>query len=55
MPLPPALAAVMVAFRPLFSNAVFERAIVLAGGAILAARARTVTAATPCGPATATS
>lgn len=45
MPLPPALAAVMVAFRPIFSNPVFERALVLAVGALLAARTRTVTAA----------
>lgn len=45
MPLPPALAAVMVAFRPLFSNAVYERAVVLAVGALLAVRTRTVTAA----------
>src|SRR5690606_12247476 len=29
MPLPPALAAVMVAFRSLFSNAVYDRIVVL--------------------------
>ena len=45
MPLPPALAAVMVAFRPLFSKPVFERALVLTVGALLAVRTRTVTAA----------
>ena len=45
MSLPPALAAVMIAFRPLFSNAVFERALVLTVGALLAVRTRTVTAA----------
>lgn len=45
MLLPPALAAVMVAFRPLFDHRVFERAAVLVAGAILAVRTRTVTAA----------
>lgn len=45
MPLPPALAAIMVAFRPLFSKSVFERTCVLAAGALLAVRTRTVTAA----------
>lgn len=45
MPLPPALAAVMVAFQPLFDHRVFERAIVLVVGALLAVRTRTVTAA----------
>ena len=45
MPLPPALAAVMVAFRPLFDHRVFERATVLVVGALLAVRTRTVTAA----------
>lgn len=43
--LPPALAAVMVAFQPLFSKPVFERALVLTVGALLAVRTRTVTAA----------
>lgn len=43
--LPPALAAVMVAFQPLFSKPVFERALVLVVGALLAVRVRTVTAA----------
>ena len=45
MPLPPALAAIMVAFQPLFSKSVFERALVLTVGALLAVRTRTVTAA----------
>ena len=45
MPLPPALAAVMVAFRPLFDHRVYDRAVVLAVGALLAVRTRTVTAA----------
>ncbi|MEL6442826.1 MAG: transposase [Bacteroidota bacterium] len=45
MPLPPALAAVMVAFRPLFDKRVFERALVLTAGALLAVRTRTITAA----------
>ena len=45
MPLPPALAAVMVAFRPLFSKPVFERALLLTAGALLATRTRTVAAA----------
>src|SRR5690606_35661189 len=45
MPLPPALAAVMVAFRSLFSNAVYDRIVVLTVGALLAVRTRTVTAA----------
>ncbi|MEM7788025.1 MAG: transposase [Bacteroidota bacterium] len=35
----------MVAFRPLFDHRVFERALVLVAGAILAVRTRTVTAA----------
>ena len=43
--LPPALAAVMVAFQPLFDKRVFERVLVLAIGALLAVRTRTVTAA----------
>lgn len=43
--LPPALAAVMVAFRPLFSNPVYDRAVVLVVGALLAVRTRTVAAA----------
>ncbi len=43
--LPPALAAVIVAFRPLFDHRVFDRACVLAAGALLAVRTRTVTAA----------
>ena len=45
MPLPPALATVMVAFQPLFSKPVFERVLVLTVGALLAVRTRTVTAA----------
>ncbi len=45
MPLPPALAAVMVAFQPLFDHRVFERALVLTVGALLVVRTRTVTAA----------
>ena len=45
MPLPPALAAVMVAFRPLFSKPVYERVLLLTVGALLAVRARTVAAA----------
>lgn len=45
MPLPPALAAVMVAFRPLFSKPVYERVLLLTVGALLAVRTRTVTAA----------
>lgn len=45
MPLPPALAAVVVAFRPLFDPRLFERATVLVAGALLAVRTRTVTAA----------
>ena len=45
MMLPPALAAVMVAFRPLFDHRVFDRATVLVAGALLAVRTRTVTAA----------
>lgn len=45
MPLPPALAAIMVAFRPLFSKPVFERALVLTAGALLAVHTRTVAAA----------
>ena len=45
MLLPPALAAVMVAFRPLFDHRVFDRATVLVAGALLAVRTRTVTAA----------
>lgn len=43
-PLPPARAAIMVAFQPLFSKSVFERALVLVAGALLAVRVRTVTA-----------
>ncbi len=43
--LPPALAAIMVAFRPLFDHRVFARASVLVVGALLAVRTRTVTAA----------
>ena len=43
--MPPALAAVMVAFRPLFDHRVFERAVVLTAGALLAVRTRTVAAA----------
>ena len=43
--LPPALAAVMVAFRPLFDHRVYDRASVLVVGALLAVRTRTVTAA----------
>jgi hypothetical protein len=35
----------MVAFRPLFSKPVFERALVLVVGALLSLRTRTVTAA----------
>ena len=35
----------MVAFRPLFSNTVYARALVLVAGALLAVRTRTVTAA----------
>ena len=35
-PLPPALAAIMVAFQALFSKPVFERALVLVAGALLA-------------------
>ena len=42
MLLPPALAAVMVAFRPLFDHRVFERATVLVADAVLAVRTRTV-------------
>ncbi len=42
--LPPALATVMVAFRPLFDHRVYTRATVLALGALLAIRTRTVTA-----------
>lgn len=42
--MPPALAAVMVAFRPLFSKPAFERALVLTAGALLAVRTRTVAA-----------
>ena len=45
MPLPPALAAIMVAFRPLFDHRVYDRAVVLVVGATLAVRTRTVTAA----------
>ena len=45
MPLPPALAAVMVAFRPLFDHRVYDRVAVLVAGALLAVRTRTVTAA----------
>jgi hypothetical protein len=45
MPLPPALAAIMVAFQPLFDHRVFSRAVVLVAGALLAVRTRTVTAA----------
>ena len=45
MLLPPALAAVMVAFRPLFDHRVFDRAEVLVAGALRAVRTRTVTAA----------
>lgn len=45
MSLPPALAAVMVAFRPLFSKPVYERVLLLTVGALLAVRTRTVTAA----------
>lgn len=44
MLLPPALAAVMVAFQPLFDHRVFDRATVLVVGALLAVRTRTVTA-----------
>lgn len=44
MLLPPALAAIMVAFRPLFDHRVFERATILVVGALLAVRTRTVTA-----------
>ena len=43
--LPTALAAVMVAFRPLFDHRVYDRAVVLVVGALLAVRTRTVTAA----------
>ncbi len=45
MSLPPALAAVMIAFRPLFDKRVFERALLLTVGALLSVRTRTVTAA----------
>ncbi len=45
MPLPPALAAIMVAFQPLFDHRVYNRAVVLVAGALLAVRTRTVTAA----------
>ncbi len=45
MLLPPAIAAIMVAFRPLFDHRVFERATVLVAGALLTVRTRTVTAA----------
>lgn len=45
MPLPSALAAVMVPFRPLFDHRVYDRAFVLVVGALLAVRTWTVTAA----------
>ena len=45
MPLPPALAAIMVAFQPLFDHRVYTRAVVLVAGALLAVRTRTVTSA----------
>ena len=45
MPLPPALAAVMVASRPLFFKPVYERVLLLTTGALLAVRIRTVTTA----------
>lgn len=43
--LPPELAPVMIPFRPLFSKSVYRRARVLLVGTLLAAGARTVTAA----------
>lgn len=43
--MPPELAAVMVAFQPLFSKPVYPRALVLLCGALMAVRFRTVTAA----------
>jgi hypothetical protein len=36
--MPPLLDAVMAAFRPLFSTLVFERALLLTAGALLAVR-----------------
>ena len=45
MPLPPTLAAVVVAFRPLFDHRVYDRVAVLVAGALPAVRTRTVTAA----------
>ncbi len=43
--LPPELAPVMIPFRSIFSKSVYRRALVLVVGALLAVRARTVTAA----------
>ncbi len=43
--LPPELAAIMIAFQPLFSKSVFHRASVLVVGALLCVRVRTVAAA----------
>lgn len=43
--LPPALAQIMIAFRPLFSKRVFAHAMVLLVGAVLAPGRRTVAAA----------
>ena len=43
--MPPAFAAIMIAFQPLFSKSVFRHAEVLVAGAILAPGQRTVTSA----------